>query len=110
MNDNETDGFTLHDFHPARKDMFDDVLRGLSAPEKWLSSMYFYDERVVDFSHAITPSARGELEITDVNRLYLEKGDLTVEQMGAGIAWLDTGTHASLLDASGYTRLVSNAT
>jgi glucose-1-phosphate thymidylyltransferase len=71
-----------------------------------VTGLYFYDQRVVDFAHSIAPSARGEYEITDVNRLYLESGDLTVELMGAGIAWLDTGTHASLLDASLFTRIV----
>jgi glucose-1-phosphate thymidylyltransferase len=71
-----------------------------------VTGLYFYDERVVDFAHSISPSARGELEITDVNRRYLEAGDLKVELMGAGIAWLDTGTHASLLDASLFTRII----
>jgi glucose-1-phosphate thymidylyltransferase len=71
-----------------------------------VTGVYFYDERVVDFADRIAPSARGELEITDVNRLYLEAGGLTVEIMGAGYAWLDTGTHASLLDAALFTRIV----
>ena len=71
-----------------------------------VTGLYFYDERVVDFAHFIRPSARGELEITDVNRLYLEAGDLHVELMGRGFAWLDTGTHASLLDAAQYVRVI----
>jgi glucose-1-phosphate thymidylyltransferase len=71
-----------------------------------VTGLYFYDHRVVDFARSISPSARGEFEITDVNRLYLESGDLNVELMGAGIAWLDTGTHASLLDASLFTRII----
>jgi glucose-1-phosphate thymidylyltransferase len=71
-----------------------------------VTGLYFYDERVVDFAHAIKPSARGEFEITDVNRLYLNDGSLNVELMGRGFAWLDTGTHASLLDAALYVKLI----
>ncbi len=71
-----------------------------------VTGIYFYDDKVVDYAHRIAPSARGELEITDVNRLYLEAGNLNVEHMGAGYAWLDTGTHASLLDAALFTRIV----
>ncbi|MFQ3596527.1 MAG: glucose-1-phosphate thymidylyltransferase RfbA [Sphingomonadaceae bacterium] len=71
-----------------------------------VTGLYFYDGRAVDYAHAIQPSARGELEITDLNRKYLEAGDLHVELMGRGFAWLDTGTHASLLDAALYVRIV----
>jgi glucose-1-phosphate thymidylyltransferase len=71
-----------------------------------VTGLYFYDGRAVDYAHAITPSARGELEITDLNRKYLEAGDLHVALMGRGFAWLDTGTHASLLDAALYVRIV----
>jgi glucose-1-phosphate thymidylyltransferase len=73
-----------------------------------VTGLYFYDEKVVDYAHAITPSARGELEITDINRLYLEAGTLNVEVMGRGFAWLDTGTHASLLDAGQYVRVMED--
>ena len=71
-----------------------------------VTGLYFYDQRVVEYSRAIRPSARGELEITDVNRLYLEAGELNVELMGAGYAWLYTGTHASLLDAALFTKII----
>ncbi len=73
-----------------------------------VTGLYFYDDKVVEYAHAIKPSARGELEITDVNRLYLEAGTLNVELMGRGFAWLDTGTHASLLDAAQYVQIVEN--
>jgi glucose-1-phosphate thymidylyltransferase len=67
-----------------------------------ITGLYFYDRRVVDIAKSIKPSPRGELEITDVNRTYLELNDLNVEVMGRGMAWLDTGTHDSLLDAGQF--------
>lgn len=70
-----------------------------------VTGLYFYDGRAVDFATRITPSERGELEITDLNRLYLESGDLNVEILGRGYAWLDTGTHESLLDAANFVRI-----
>lgn len=71
-----------------------------------VTGLYFYDADVVDIARQVSPSARGELEITDVNRAYLERGDLHVAPMGRGLAWLDTGTHEALLDAANFVRTV----
>lgn len=73
-----------------------------------VTGLYFYDNRVVQFARDLKPSARGELEITDINRLYMEAGDLFVEQMARGYAWLDTGTHDSLLEASEFVRTLQH--
>ena len=93
---------------------FDDQFRALSVEEKpksprsnWaITGLYFYDHQVVDIAANIKPSARGEYEITDVNRTYLEKGELLVQPIGRGYAWLDTGTPDSLLDAAEFVRVL----
>jgi glucose-1-phosphate thymidylyltransferase len=71
-----------------------------------VTGLYFYDTDVVDIARSIRPSPRGELEITDVNKVYLQRGDLEVERLGRGFAWLDTGTHQSLIDAGSYVRVI----
>ena len=93
---------------------FDKEMNAVSIEEKpeqprsnyAVTGLYFYDNDVVEISKNIKPSPRGELEITDVNKAYLERGDLSVELMGRGFAWLDTGTHESLLEASQYIETV----
>ena len=71
-----------------------------------VTGLYFYDNRAVDYAKALTPSARGELEITDLNRRYLDDGELNVELLGQGFTWLDTGTHESLVDATNFVKTV----
>jgi glucose-1-phosphate thymidylyltransferase len=89
---------------------FDDAGKAISLEEKpekprsnfAVPGLYFYDNEVVDIAANLKPSPRGELEITDVNRIYMEKGALNVEVLSRGFAWLDTGTHQSLIDASNF--------
>ena len=102
--------YAVHD--PQRYGVveIDDKQRALAIEEKperpksnlAVTGLYFYDADVVDIAHGLTPSARGEIEITDVNNAYLRRGDLCVETLSRGYAWFDTGTHDSLLDASNY--------
>lgn len=108
--------FAYHVTDPERYGVvaFDKDMKAISIEEKpelpqsnWaVTGLYFYDEQVVEIAANLAPSPRGELEITDVNRVYLERGELSVEIMGRGYAWLDTGTPDSLLDAGEYVRIL----
>lgn len=116
-----TSGSTVFAYHvhdPERYGVvdFDEQRRAISIEEKPLkpksnyavTGLYFYDSQVCEIAAGIAPSPRGELEITDVNRTYLERGQLNVELMGRGMAWLDTGTHESLLEAGQFIATIEN--
>ena len=113
--DSKTSGASVFAYSVRDPEMFgvvtfDDDMRVLSIEEKpakpqsryAVTGLYFYDESVVEIAKSIQPSARGELEITDINNVYLSRGQLDVQVMGRGMAWLDTGTHDSLLEAAHY--------
>ena len=118
---NRREGATVFAYHvhdPERYGVveFDAQRRAISIVEKptapkssyAVTGLYFYDRQICDIAAEIKPSARGELEITDVNRVYLERGQLNVERMGRGMAWLDTGTHESLLEAGQFIATIEN--
>src|SRR5262249_43348860 len=117
----QPDGATVFAYHVSNPERygvvsFDDQRRavGLEGKPKqpqsnfWVTGLYFYDPDVAEIAASLKPSARGELEITDLNRVYLERGKLSVEILGRGFAWLDTGTHESLIEESIFVETIEH--
>ena len=108
------EGATVFGYYVDDPERFDQDGKAVSLEEKpehpksnyAVTGLYFYDNHVVEYAKQIKPSARGELEITDLNRIYLEKGNLDVALLGQGFTWLDTGTHESLVDATNFVKTV----
>jgi glucose-1-phosphate thymidylyltransferase len=104
VKDPERYGVVVFDRHGKAKELFE---KPRSPVSNWaVTGLYFYDEHVADYAAMLKPSPRGELEITDLNRVYLNKNELRVEKLGRGIAWLDTGTHESFVQATNFIQII----
>ena len=100
--------FGIVEFNEEGKAIFIEEKPQVPKSNYCVTGLYFYDNRVVNYAKELKPSARGELEITDLNRIYLEQGDLNVELLGQGFTWLDTGTHESLVDATNFVKTMES--